>query len=86
MTDTSQSPMERIELLAVELREHYQQADDCELRIAAKLMLVSLAQFRQWGGPNWKSLVQEYVNIALHHPEKFDSILHSNRSVPKENL
>ncbi|MEE2732517.1 MAG: hypothetical protein VYA55_16980 [Pseudomonadota bacterium] len=86
MTDTSHAPgdtpMERIEQLCEDLRAHYQQVDDCELRIAAKVMLVALDQFQRWGGPHWKSLVQEYVDTALEDPEKFQRILQSNRSLP----
>ncbi len=80
MSDNIQSPMEQIEQLSEELRSHYGSGKDSEIRIAAKLMLVALNQFKQWGGPEWKKLVLEYVEIALHDPEKFEKILHSNRS------
>lgn len=75
-----QTPLERIEQLCTDLRVHYGEATDSELRIAAKLLLVALTQFRDHGGPNWQNLVQEYVDIAARHPDKFEGILQSNRS------
>ena len=80
MPEKIQTPMEQVEQLCEELRVHYERGDESELRIAAKLMLVALNQFQQWGGQDWKSLVQEYVEIALNDPEKFERILQSNRS------
>nr|WP_320049770.1 hypothetical protein [uncultured Desulfuromonas sp.] len=80
MTEKIQTPMEQVEQLCEELRAHYERGDESQLRIAAKLMLVALNQFQQWGGPDWKNLVTEYVDIALNDPEKFERILQSNRS------
>lgn len=80
LANDQQTPLERIEQLLVEIRPHYGDATDAELRIAAKLLLVALSQFRQYGGHNWQQLVQEYLDIATQHPEKFERILRSNRS------
>ena len=79
LAKNNQTPLERIEQLSQELRDHYQHAEDCELRIAAKLMLVALDQFQRCGGPQWTSLVQEYVDTAVWDPAKFQRILRSNR-------
>ena len=80
MSTPTETPMERIESLCEELRTHYQDGEDRELRVAAKTMLVALDQFRRWGGNNWKNLVREYTEMALHDPEKFDRVLLANRS------
>nr|WP_320114049.1 hypothetical protein [uncultured Desulfuromonas sp.] len=80
MSENIQTPMEQVEQLCEELRAHYQHGDESELRIAAKLMLVALNQFQQWGGPDWKNLVEEYVDLALNDQDKFERILQSNRS------
>ena len=80
MTEKIQTPMEQVEQLCKELHAHYERGDESQLRIAAKLMLVALNQFQQWGGPDWKNLVKEYIDIALNDPEKFERILQSNRS------
>ncbi len=75
-----QTPLDRIEQLRDELLAHYGGGKDAELRIAAKLLLVALDQFRQYGDRNWTSLVHEYLQIAERDPVKFESILRSNRS------
>ncbi|MDY6919507.1 MAG: hypothetical protein SV765_04760 [Pseudomonadota bacterium] len=77
------TPLEQIESFCLELQGHYQAADDKELRVAAKLMLVALDQLKRWGGPQWESLVRDYVDLAVKYPEKFERVLQSNRSSPK---
>ena len=74
------TPMERIASTCDALTEHYQDGDDRELRIAAKALLVALDRFRRYGDHNWPDLVQEYLDLAAHDPEKFELILKSNRS------
>ncbi len=79
MSRQDQSPLEKIEALCVELANHYGAGEERELRVAAKLLLVSLDQFRRHGGHGWPSLVREYLSIAEYEAEKFEQILRSNR-------
>jgi hypothetical protein len=79
------TPVEQIESLCQDLIAHYGDGEDRELRIAAKMLLVTLDQFRQHGGHRWPGLVREYLSIAEHDPEKFESILRANRSEKSEN-
>jgi hypothetical protein len=78
MPDKHPSPTDRIETLYRELVAHYGQGDDRELRAAAKLLLVALAKFRLHGGRRWEALLDEYVAIAKHDPERFGGMLKSN--------
>lgn len=73
------TPLEKIEQLYQELSEWYGEADKKQQRIAAKLLLVALDKFAAAEGPNWHSLVMEYVNILKHDPERFIRIMESNR-------
>lgn len=74
------TPMVQIESLFEELVKHYGDGDDRELRVAAKMLMVALDRFRQYGGGQWQSLVWEYTNTAVHDQEKFARILRANRS------
>lgn len=74
------TPMEQFEALSQDLVTHYGNGTDREIRIAAKMLLVALDQFRRHGGRNWPNLVREYLSIAEIDPEKFDRILLANRS------
>jgi hypothetical protein len=74
------TPMERISAVCDELRYHYEGVDGCEIRIAAKALLVALERFQRYGDNQWPSLVQEYIDLAVQEPEKFQRILESNRS------
>ena len=80
-----QTPLEKIESLCEELVTHYGDGEDREIRVAGKLLLVALAQFRQHGGRGWPSLVREYLSIAENDPEKLDHILRANRSEKMES-
>ena len=80
MPPKNQTPMEKIESLFEELVKHYGDGDDRELRVAAKMLIVSLDRFRQHGGSNWSVLAREYTSIAVSDPEKFERILRANRS------
>lgn len=73
------TPLEKIEQLYQELSDWYGDADMKQQRIAAKLLLVALDKFAEAEGPNWHSLVMEYIDIAKKDPEKFTRILESNR-------
>ncbi len=74
------TPLERIESLCAELTAHYGEGADRELRVAAKLLLVALDQFRRHGGYGWSSQVREYLSIAEYDAETFNAILRANRS------
>jgi len=86
MLPQKQTPVERIESLCDELVTHYADGADKELRVAAKMLLVSIDQFRQFGGRGWSSLVREYLTIAENDPEKFERILLANRSEKTVNF
>ena len=79
MLEHDQTPVEKIESLYESLLEQYGEGDERELRVAAKLLLVSLDRFRQYGGLQWPSLVREYLRIAEYEPDRFEDILRSNR-------
>ncbi len=74
------TPLERVETLYRDLVQHYHEAEDAELRAAAKLLLVAIAGLRRHGGPAWQHLVNEYVQIASQDPERFERILKASRT------
>lgn len=74
------TPLERVESFYRELVEHYHEGSDPELRAAAKLLLVAIAELKRHGGPDWQGLLDEYVQIAKRDPERFDRMVRSNRS------
>lgn len=73
------TPLEKTEALFQELVRHYGDAEDREVRAAAKLLLVALDKFRTHGGATWTGLVDEYVELAKRDPEKLTRILQGNR-------
>ena len=83
-TNVEFTPLEKIEQLYTELVHWYGHADEKELRVAAKLLLVSLDKFSLYGGANWPQLVSEYVDILQHNPDKFERILEANRGELKD--
>lgn len=85
MPQQHQTPMVQIESLFEELVKHYGDGEDRELRVAAKMLMVSLDRFRRYGGGGWSSMVREYTTIAVHDLEKFERILRANRSEKIEN-
>ena len=76
-----ESPLERAERCHAELVAHYAGGDRAEERAAAKLLIVALVQLRAHGGPDWESLVDEYVGIAKRDPERLARIVAGNRGV-----
>lgn len=80
MQSQNQTPMTRIENLFEELVAHYGDGDAKELRVAAKMLMVSLDQFRRHGGYQWPGLVREYLSIAVDDADRFDLMLNANRS------
>jgi hypothetical protein len=76
------TPLEKAEALYEELAAHYGEGEDSEIRAAAKLLLVSLAKFKEYGGPRGVALAEEYLDLLKHDPDKFERILHSNRGKP----
>ena len=73
------TPLEKVESLYNDLVDWYGDADKKELRVAAKLLLVSLEKFSTHAGQGWHDLVEEYVDILKNDPEKFQKIIESNR-------
>ena len=78
------TPLEKIEALYSELTDWYGEADKKELRVADKLLMVSLEKFSIYGGADWHKLVNEYVDILKNDPEQFQKILRSNRGELKD--
>lgn len=73
------TPLEKIESVFTELVGWYGEAENKELRVAAKLLMVSLDKFAAHGGAEWQQLVSEYIDILQEDPEKFQKIMESNR-------
>ncbi len=86
MSAKHQSPTDRVEALYLELVAHYGSGDDRELRAAAKLLLVALAKFRAHGGRRWELLLDQYVDIIKHDPERFERMLESNSGTASDEL
>jgi hypothetical protein len=78
------TPLEKVESLVKDLTNWYGDAEKKELRVAAKLLMVSLEQFSIHGGDEWHALVMEYVTTLQKDPEKFQKMLESNRGELKE--
>jgi hypothetical protein len=74
------TPLERVESLYRELVSHYHEAPDAEVRAAAKLLMVAIAELKRHGGTGWPNLLDEYVAIATRDPERFDRMLQANRT------
>lgn len=74
------TPLERVEDLFRGLVAHYHEAQDAEVRAAAKLLLVAIAELKRHGGAGWAAIVYDYMAIAERDPERFDRILRGNRS------
>jgi hypothetical protein len=86
MPQENQTPMTQIESFFEELVAHYGGGDNRELRVAAKMLMVALDRFRRHGGPEWSSLVREYVSISVNDPERFELILRANRNEKTDNV
>jgi hypothetical protein len=78
------TPLDRVEHLYRELVEHYSSGQDAELRAAAKLLLVALDRFRAHGGPQWPTLLDEYLDIARRDPERLARMLAAQRGEKEE--
>jgi hypothetical protein len=78
-TDDHQTPLDKTEQFYQTLLAHYADGNDKELRAASKLLLIAIDKFQRHGGPIWYTLMYEYINIAIHEPEKFELILLQNR-------
>ena len=82
------TPLDRVEALYRELVAHYGAGEDRELRVAAKFLLVAILKIKEHGGAEWETVLNEYVRIATHRPDKFERIVESNRAVkspPSDN-
>ena len=73
------NPLQKVDRFYAELVSHYGDADDREIRAAAKLLLVALESFRRHGGPGWRRLVEEYLTLMDENPEKFDRVIRCQR-------
>lgn len=73
------NPLQQVDRFYAELVSNYGDADDREIRVAAKLLLVALESFRCHGGPGWRKLVDEYLTLVDENPEKFDRIIKCQR-------
>jgi hypothetical protein len=80
------TPLEKVEALYAELVEHYGQGEDREIRAAAKILLVALAKFKEYGGADWQTLLDEYVLMLKGDPEKFERVIKGNRSQADDHL
>lgn len=80
------TPLEQVEALYHELVAHYGTGEQCEMRAAAKLLLVALAKFREHGGPDWARILDEYLHVLKTDPARFQRMLESNRSNPPEGF
>lgn len=74
------TPLERAEALYRELVSHYGDAKDAELRAAAKLLMVAIAEFKRHGGMGWQALLDDYVEIAKKDPDRFDRMVRASRT------
>ena len=73
------SPVERVEVLYQALVDHYGEGDERELRAATKLLMVALEKIAAFGGPGAMSLIDEYVDMVRHEPERLAGILELQR-------
>ena len=73
------SPLQKVDQLYEELVAHYGDAEDRNLRAAAKLLLVALEKFQIHAGPEWVKLVNEYLSMVADNPQKTRRIMHCQR-------
>ena len=73
------NPLQKVDRFYAELVAHYGDAEDREIRAAAKLLLVALESFRRHGGAGWRRLVDEYLVLLDQDPDKFDRIIKCQR-------
>jgi hypothetical protein len=74
-----ENPLSRTEAFYDDLVAHYKDGEAREIRAASKLLLVALDKFRNYGGSDWQSLVDEYITMVKENPAKFDRIVKSQR-------
>jgi hypothetical protein len=80
MSPKETAPLEAVERLYQELVAEYRaRHEHPELRAAKDLLLVALARMRAHGGAQWLALLDEYRDAAVHHPDRFERIVESNR-------
>lgn len=73
------NPLQKVDRLYEELVAHYDEAEDRNLRAAAKLLLVALEKFRQHAGPDWIDLVNEYLALVQKDPQKARRVMRCHR-------
>ena len=77
------TPIEKVEALYRDLAAWYGEGQDCEIRAAAKLLLIALLKLKEHGGFGWQGLVEDYVLMLKNDPERFQRVLEANRGDSK---
>lgn len=73
------NPLQRVDQLYEELVAHYGDAEDRNIRAAAKLLLVALEKFQLHAGPDWVKLVNEYLCLVADNPQKARRVMNCQR-------
>lgn len=74
------TPLDKVEVLYQHLVAHYGEGRDREIRAASKLLMVALDRMKAHGGPGWRGLVLEYLDILVEDPARYAAMLAKNRS------
>jgi hypothetical protein len=74
------TPLDKVEVLYRELVYSYGEGSDKEIRAASKLLMVALDEIKRHGGPQWREIVEEYMQILAENPQKYEKILATHRS------
>lgn len=80
------TPLDKVEFLYQHLVEFYGEANDREIRAASKLLMVAFAQLKAHAGPQWRALIEEYLQILVDEPQKFEKMMNTHRSSFKEDV
>jgi hypothetical protein len=80
------TPLDKVELLYQHLVEFYGEANDREIRAASKLLMVAFAKLKAHAGPQWQGLVEEYLQILVNDPQRYEKMMNTNRSSFKEDV
>lgn len=74
------TPLDKVEILYRDLVHYYAEGSDKEIRAASKLLMVALDALKRHGGPRWREIAEEYMQILAENPQKFEKMLATNRS------
>lgn len=78
-TGGEKTPLESAEALYAELVRWYDDGRDRELRAASKLLMVALDRPHAYGGDDWQTLVNSYIDTLASDPERFHRMLDAQR-------